>query len=88
MFLVLRSLGDHHLGRPQQARHGGGILQHQMWAVTLCNPVVYLISSFRWSFFGLADVSLATSLGVIAAFLATCLAVTSCVIRSGSRMSH
>ena len=57
-------------------------------AVTLFNPVVYLISAFRWSFFGTADVSLATSLGFIGAFLATCLALTSWMIRSGWRMRH
>ena len=57
-------------------------------AVTLFNPVVYLISAFRWSFFGIADVSLSTSLGFIGSFLATCLALTSWMIRSGWRMRH
>jgi len=56
--------------------------------VTLFNPVVYLISGFRWSFFGHADVSVATSLGCIAAFLALCLAATAWMIRSGWRMRH
>jgi ABC-2 type transport system permease protein len=55
-------------------------------AVTLFNPVVYLISGFRWSFFGTGDVSLATSLGFMATFLATCLAITSWMIRTGWRM--
>ena len=49
-------------------------------AVTLFNPVVYLISGFRWSFFGIADVSLSTSLGFIGFFLATCLTLTSWMI--------
>ena len=57
-------------------------------AITLFNPVVYLISGFRWSFFGIADVSLATSLSFIATFLAACLAITSWMIRSGWRMRH
>ncbi len=57
-------------------------------AVTLFNPVVYLISGFRWSFFGIADVSLSTSLGFIGCFLAVCLALTSWMIRSGWRMRH
>jgi ABC-2 type transport system permease protein len=57
-------------------------------AVTLFNPVVYLISGFRWSFFGIADVSLTTSLGFIGSFLAACLALTSWMIRSGWRMRH
>ena len=57
-------------------------------AVTLFNPVVYLISGFRWSFFGTGDVSLATSLGFMATFLAACLAITSWMIRTGWRMRH
>jgi ABC-2 type transport system permease protein len=57
-------------------------------AATLFNPVVYLISGFRWSFFGRGDVSLATSLTFITAFLAVCLALTSWMIRSGWRMRH
>lgn len=54
--------------------------------VTLFNPVVYLISGFRWSFFGTGDVSLATSLGFMATFLAACLTTTSWMIRTGWRM--
>jgi len=57
-------------------------------AVTLFNPVVYLISGFRWSFFGTGDVSLATSLGFMATFLALCLTITSWMIRTGWRMRH
>ena len=56
--------------------------------VTLFNPVVYLISGFRWSFFGISDVSLATSLGFMATFLAACLAITSWMIRRGWRLRH
>jgi len=41
--------------------------------VTLFNPVVYLISGFRWSFFGTADVNVAISLGATFIFLALCL---------------
>ncbi|MDP8899906.1 MAG: ABC transporter permease, partial [Actinomycetota bacterium] len=41
--------------------------------VTLFNPVVYLISGFRWSFYGIADVSVALSLGMTVFFLAVCL---------------
>jgi len=56
--------------------------------VTMFNPVVYLISGFRWSFFGIADVSLTTSLSFIAIFLTACLTITSWMIRSGWRMRH
>ena len=43
--------------------------------VTLFNPVVYLISGFRWSFYGIADVNIAASLGATLGFLALCLAI-------------
>lgn len=46
-----------------------------LWqTVTLFNPVVYLISGFRWTFFGVGDVSIAVSMGAVALFLALCLA--------------
>ena len=54
--------------------------------VTLFNPMVYLISGFRWSFYDTADVSLLASLGFIGVFLAVCLAVTAWMIRSGWRL--
>jgi len=62
------------------------MLPPQWRALTLFNPVVYLISGFRWSFFGQGDVSLLTSLGFMATFLAACLLVTSWMIRRGWRM--
>jgi ABC-2 type transport system permease protein len=43
--------------------------------VTLFNPVVYLVSGFRWSFYGVADVSVGLSLAMTLAFLAACLAL-------------
>jgi ABC-2 type transport system permease protein len=54
--------------------------------VTLFNPVVYLVSGFRWSFFGLADVSVGVSLAMTLLFLAICLAVVSWIFRSGYRL--
>jgi ABC-2 type transport system permease protein len=54
--------------------------------VTLFNPVVYLISGFRWSFYGLADVSVAVSLGMTFAFLAVSLTVVSWIFRTGYRL--
>jgi ABC-2 type transport system permease protein len=56
-------------------------------AVTLLNPVVYLISGFRWSFYGLADVSLGLSLGMIMLFLALCLGVIWWIFRTGYRLN-
>ena len=54
--------------------------------VALLNPVVYLVSGFRWSFYGQADVSLALSLGMTAAFLAAALAVVAWIFRTGYRL--
>jgi ABC-2 type transport system permease protein len=54
--------------------------------VTLFNPVVYLISGFRWSFFEISDVSVAVSLGMTALFLAVCLAVVWWIFKTGYRL--
>jgi len=56
--------------------------------VILFNPVVYLISGFRWSFYGVADVSLALSLGMTLLFMAICLAVILWIFRSGYRLKE
>jgi ABC-2 type transport system permease protein len=54
--------------------------------ISLFNPVVYLISGFRWSFFGFADVSVDVSLTMIMLFLALCLAVVWWIFRTGYRL--
>jgi ABC-2 type transport system permease protein len=54
--------------------------------VTLFNPVVYLISGFRWSFYGVADVSVGVSLGMIGVFLAACLVTIWWIFRTGYRL--
>jgi ABC-2 type transport system permease protein len=54
--------------------------------VTLFNPVVYLVSGFRWSFYGIADVSPALSLGMTCVFLAICIAVVAWIFRTGYRL--
>ena len=54
--------------------------------VTLFNPVVYLISGFRWSFFEIADVSIGVSLGMTAVFLVACLAVVWWIFKTGYRL--
>ncbi|CAO1667015.1 ABC transporter permease [Salinicola sp. NYA28a] len=55
-------------------------------AVTLANPVVYLVSGFRWSFYGISDVSVVASLIMIGVFLAVCLGVISWIFRTGFRL--
>ncbi|MET0381838.1 MAG: ABC transporter permease [Burkholderiaceae bacterium] len=56
--------------------------------VALFNPVVYLVSGFRWSFYGTADVEVGVSLGVTAAFLAVSMAVVSWMLRTGYRLKN
>ena len=54
--------------------------------ITMFNPVVYLISGFRWAFFGTADVSIGLSLGAIGLFTTLCLAVIWWIFRTGWRI--
>jgi len=56
--------------------------------ITLANPVVYLISGFRWSFYGIADVNVATSLGMIFLFMCLCLAAIWWIFRTGYRLKN
>ncbi len=56
--------------------------------VSLFNPVVYLVSGFRWSFIGAADVSVWTSLGMTVVFLLGCLAVTGWMFRTGYKLKN
>jgi len=55
-------------------------------SITMFNPVVYLISGFRWSFFGTADVPIWLSLLAIALFTATCVAVIAWIFKTGWRI--
>jgi ABC-2 type transport system permease protein len=54
--------------------------------ITLFNPVVYLISGFRWAFYGSADVGIGLSLGMTLVFLALCLAGIGWIFRTGYRL--
>ena len=61
----------------------------QPWrTVSLFNPVVYLVSGFRWSFFGTGDVAVGISLAVTGLFLALCLAVIAWIFRTGWRLKN
>ena len=58
-----------------------------LWqTITLFNPVVYLISVFRWSFYGVADVAVGVSILAILGFLALCLAGVFWIFRTGYRL--
>ena len=54
--------------------------------ITLLNPVVYLVSGFRWSFYDLADVGVEASLAAIAGFLVACLVAIGWIFRTGYKL--
>jgi ABC-2 type transport system permease protein len=60
-----------------------------MWrTITLFNPLVYLISGFRWTFYGSGDVGIGVSLAATLAFLLICLAVVGWMFRTGYRLKN
>jgi ABC-2 type transport system permease protein len=56
--------------------------------VALANPVVYLISGFRWSFYGISDVSVGVSLAMTCVFLVICLAIIAWIFKTGYRLRN
>jgi len=54
--------------------------------VTLFNPVVYLVSGFRWSFYEIADVHVGVSLAMTAVFLVVCLGIVTWIFKTGYRL--
>jgi ABC-2 type transport system permease protein len=56
--------------------------------VTLFNPVLYLISGFRWTFYSVADVPVWSSVAVMAAIIAACLAVIAWMFKTGYRLKQ
>jgi len=54
--------------------------------ITLFNPVLYLVSGFRWSFYEIADVSIWVSLVMITVFMSICLAVLAWIFKTGYRL--
>lgn len=58
-----------------------------LWqTITLANPVVYLISAFRWSFYDVADVNVGVSVAMILLFMVICLALIAWIFRTGYRL--
>jgi ABC-2 type transport system permease protein len=64
------------------------VLPEPWRTATLFNPVVYLISGFRWSFFGTGDVAVGVSLAATLGFFALCLAVIAWMFRTGYRLKR
>jgi ABC-2 type transport system permease protein len=59
----------------------------EVWQkITLFNPVVYLVSGFRWAFFGVSDVNIGVSLAATAGFLTLCLATIWWIFRTGYKL--
>ncbi|MEA3135650.1 MAG: type transport system permease protein, partial [Gammaproteobacteria bacterium] len=56
--------------------------------VSLFNPIVYLISGFRWSFYGTSDVNVALSFGITLGFFALCLSVVALIFKTGYRIKN
>lgn len=56
--------------------------------ITLFNPVVYLISGFRWSFYGIADVHIGISLGMTFLFMLFCVATIGWIFKTGYQLKH
>jgi len=54
--------------------------------VTLFNPVVYLVSGFRWSFYGIVDVHVGVSVAMTAVFLVVCLGIVTWIFKTGYRL--
>jgi ABC-2 type transport system permease protein len=65
-----------------------GMLPPVWQKITLFNPVVYLISGFRWSFFGAADVDIVTSAAATLCFLALCVAAVSWIFKTGYKLKN
>ncbi|MFL5018818.1 MAG: ABC transporter permease, partial [Rhizobium sp.] len=57
-------------------------------AVSHLNPVLYLVSGFRWSFYGIADVNPAISLAMITVFLVICLGTLGWIFKTGYRLRN
>ncbi len=56
--------------------------------VTLFNPVLYLVSGFRWSFFEISDVSVGVSLLMVIVFLSACIGVVAWIFKSGYKLKQ
>ena len=79
---------DHAADLPRRLLLFDHMLPKPWQTISLFNPVVYLISGFRWSFFGKGDVSIGVSLGVTLFFLLLCLGVVAWIFKTGWRLKN
>jgi ABC-2 type transport system permease protein len=64
------------------------VLPPSWQTISLFNPVVYLVSGFRWSFYEISDVSIATSVAMTAVFLLLCLGIVWWIFKTGYRLKN
>jgi ABC-2 type transport system permease protein len=61
----------------------------ELWQkITLFNPVVYLISGFRWAFYGISDINIGVSVAAISGFLVICLSIVYWIFSTGYRLKN
>ena len=65
-----------------------GMLSPFWQTVTLLNPVAYLVSGFRWSFYGVSDIRVGVSLAMTIGFMAVCLAAIAWIFKTGYRLKR
>ena len=65
-----------------------GMLPPVWQKIALFNPVVYLVSAFRWSFYGVSDVNVLLSLGMTLVFLALCITAVAWIFRTGYKLKN
>ena len=73
---------------PATPSHATSVLPPPWRTLVLFNPLVYLISGFRWSFFGIADVNVGYSLLATLLFLAVCMTVVWWFFKTGYRLKN
>jgi ABC-2 type transport system permease protein len=85
---VTRLCGSHRRWLCESSDHAADVLPPFWQKVSLFNPVVYLVSGFRWSFNEVADVSPRVSLAMAFAFLLLCLAVVAWIFKTGYKLKN
>jgi len=80
------ALGDHAADVSRRQLLSISVLPPAWQTITLFNPVVYLVSGFRWSFFEVADVNVVVSLAMTAVFLGACLTGVWWIFKTGYRL--
>ena len=84
--LCTHGLAHTFFGNPSGTFYSIDMLPEFWQQIALLNPVVYLVNGFRWSLFGISDVGVAFSLGVIFVFMLVCLSIISWMFKTGYKL--